>query len=129
MSDIYKLCGVAVIALCGVLLLREARSPFAEAAVSFFGVCIMARVAVNISELIRFLKELSAGSTAEDYIKLLLKAAGIAYITELTADICRDAGVVSIASYVEIFGKTELLMLSVPLISELCRLSISLLNL
>ena len=89
----------------------------------------MARVAVNISELIRFLKELSAGSTAEDYIKLLLKAAGIAYITELTADICRDAGVVSIASYVEIFGKTELLMLSVPLISELCRLSISLLKL
>lgn len=129
MSELIKLCGAALAALVGVLVLREAKSSLAETAASFFGICIMTRVLMNMSDLVTYLQSIAAGTNAQGYLKTLLKAAGIAYITEFTAGICRDSGVGSVASYVELLGRTELIMLSLPLMTELLELSFTLLKL
>lgn len=129
MNELYKICAAAVVSLSAVLVLRESNSSFAELVALFFGICVIARTVIGIAEVTNYLKELVDGSEAEGHLKVLLKAAGIAYITDFTADICRDAGVGNIATYVEFFGRCELLLLSLPLMSSLLELSFTLLKL
>ncbi|MEE0808715.1 MAG: SpoIIIAC/SpoIIIAD family protein [Acutalibacteraceae bacterium] len=49
------------------------------------------------------------------YFKTALKALGIAYLTNFTADICRDFGQSALASMAELAGKCAIFVLSVPL--------------
>jgi stage III sporulation protein AD len=47
---------------------------------------------------------------------ILLKALGVAFLTETAASVCRDSGETGLATWVEIAGKLEILLLSFPLI-------------
>lgn len=47
---------------------------------------------------------------------LLLKALGVAFLTETAASVCRDSGESGLAGWVETAGKLEILLLSFPLI-------------
>jgi stage III sporulation protein AD len=47
---------------------------------------------------------------------LLLKALGLAFLTETAASVCRDSGETGLATWVETAGKLEILLLSFPLI-------------
>ena len=54
-----------------------------------------------------------------DYIKILFKALGICYLTEFSADICRDCKENAVASAAEVFGKIQLVVLSLPLFESI----------
>ncbi len=51
------------------------------------------------------------------YLETILKIIGIAYITELGANVTRDAGLNSIAGKIELAGKIFILLLAIPIIS------------
>ena len=53
------------------------------------------------------------------YIKLLVKIIGITYLAEISADLCRDAGAGVLASQMELFGKTSILVLCMPIMTSL----------
>lgn len=53
------------------------------------------------------------------YIGVILKIIGIAYISEFCTQICQDAGENSIASKIELGGKVLIMLISVPIITEL----------
>lgn len=129
MSELYKVCASAVVSLLAVLLLRQTEQSFGELAGVFFGVCIMSRVILGIAEIWDYLRAITGTSLEEARLGTLLKAAAIALATDFTADICRDAGVGNIASCVELFGRCELILLSLPLVTELIGLAFTLLRL
>ena len=52
-------------------------------------------------------------------VTLIFKALGICYLTQFSADICRDCGESAVASAAEIFGRIQLVLLSLPLFEEL----------
>ena len=54
-----------------------------------------------------------------EYITILFKALGICYITQFSADICRDCNETAIASAAEILGKIQLIVLALPLFEQL----------
>jgi stage III sporulation protein AD len=56
-------------------------------------------------------------------VSILLRALGITYLTSISADICRSSGEASVAGYIESAGRVELLLLAVPLFSELFELA------
>ena len=56
---------------------------------------------------------------AEPYFILLVKVIGVAMVTQLAVDTCRDAGQQAIATKVEIAGRVTILSLSLPLFQEL----------
>ena len=128
MNEIVKLCGAAVLTLAATLILKDSRAPHPEIAVLFFGILVLSRLIFNIGDVVEYLKKISEGTAAESYLTTLLKAAGIAYLADLTADMCRNSGEHGIASYVEIAGKTELIILALPLMSELLDLAVGMLN-
>lgn len=57
--------------------------------------------------------------TAADYSAILLRAIGVAWLTHLTAELCRDCGESTLAGGVETLGKLEILALSLPLVETL----------
>lgn len=60
---------------------------------------------------------LSASQTA-----VVAKAAGICCVTQLAADLCKDAGHTALCTAVMLAGKTALLLLCIPLIDPLLHL-------
>ena len=53
------------------------------------------------------------------YIKLLLKVLGITYLSEISANLCKDAGAATMASQIELFGKLSILVLCMPIVNSL----------
>ena len=53
------------------------------------------------------------------YVKILIKVIGITYLTEFSANFCKDAGASMMASMVELFGKFGILILCMPIITAL----------
>ena len=53
------------------------------------------------------------------YLSTLLKMAGITYVAEFAAGICKDAGYGSLGNQIEIFGKLSILGLSMPVLLAL----------
>lgn len=53
------------------------------------------------------------------YLQQLIKGLGICFITQLTCDICEDSGQKAISTKVELAGKFCILLLALPIFSEL----------
>ena len=76
--------------------------------------------AVRNDDLKTYLNQISElTNVSKEYIKILLKITGITFICEITSDICKDCGYVAISNQVQIFGKISILVISLPIFSEL----------
>lgn len=50
------------------------------------------------------------------YIAILIKMIGITYVSEFSANLCKDAGYQAMAGQIEMFGKLSILAISMPVI-------------
>ena len=82
-----------------------------------------------ITPLIAYLRRLLDNSAVNTYAEPVLKSLGIAILTQCCADICKDCGENGIATGVELIGKIEILILSLPLIDDILELAGRLLSL
>lgn len=133
MSDTsYKLFGAAVLAVLAIMIIRK-QSP--DTAITLRLVATVALAAVSIlaiEPIVEYVRELS--DTLGDAEKIgvacevLLKTLGISILTHVTATVCRDSGEGSIAYYVELGGKIEILLLSLPLIREMIDTTLTLME-
>ncbi len=57
-----------------------------------------------------------------EYIKILLKILGIAYIAEFTSSLCKDAGQTAIAGQIDFASKVSMLVLSMPVLVSLLKM-------
>ena len=71
---------------------------------------------------------LEAGGVSSAYLSVVLKAAGICFITQLTADTCRDAGETALAGKAELAGRVLMLLTAVPLLEDVLTLVTTLVN-
>lgn len=86
-------------------------------AASAFLLVIAAAQSTNIIETVNDLA--SKANINHQYIKIMFKAVGVCYITQLTKDICKDAGETALAERVDVLGKISITVLSLPLVLEL----------
>lgn len=117
---LFKVCGVALISAMLITLLRKLGSEQAVMLKLISGVAVAALSVAAISPVIEFIRELSAMSeSVADYAELMLRALSVAITTHVCAVVCRDCGEGSLASYVEMGGKVEILLLSLPYVKGL----------
>lgn len=75
---------------------------------------------LRISDIIEIVDSLSGmTSISKDYIKILLKITGITFVSEISSDIAKDCGYLAVANQVQIFGKLTVLVVSLPVFTEL----------
>ena len=59
-----------------------------------------------------------SGTNSKTYFTVALKALGISYITNFSADLCRDYGLSALAQSAETVGKVTIFALSIPLMES-----------
>ena len=110
--------GIALVGLVALLMLRQYKpewTAFVRIAVTVVAVGMLMTLAGTVLSFVTELTEGTAPLDGETW-SILLKALGIAFITETAASICRDSGEGTLAGWVEMAGKLEILLLSFPLI-------------
>ena len=80
---------------------------------------VLAAVIPYIVKVIASIKELSSySSMGERYLEPILKITGIAYISQIGAELCSDSGEKALASRVEMAGKIAIGAITIPIARE-----------
>lgn len=82
---------------------------------ALYGVSSLESIIERIAEL-----QESIG-VGEEYLTILLKMVGIAYLTQLVVSICRDAGNGAVAGQINMLGKISMLLVSFPVLEALLK--------
>lgn len=106
--------------LIGVLLaikLKSLNNPlwmYLSIGVSLF---VFGYILSKLSFVMDFLDDVTGDIGLESaYFEILIKIVGISYLCEFTANICKEAGFVAVASQVEVGGKLTMMVMSMPIL-------------
>lgn len=114
--DNYIVAIFAMVAVVLGLVLRQSRPEYTNFLSMAAGVGIAIMVMGKLRLVVDGLKQIMASIPwNQEYFLTFLKMAGIAYVTEFAADICRDNGSSTMANQLQIFGKLSILVLSLPI--------------
>ena len=110
--------GIAMVGVVALLILRTQRpewAPLLRMAVTVVALGLTLSLASTVLGYVTELANATGGLDQEGG-PILLKALGVAFLTEIAASVCRDSGETGLATWVETAGKLEVLLLSFPLI-------------
>lgn len=133
MSDtLFKLFGGALLCVMLLVILRKESPDTALTAKMTMGV-ILAAVCVGamlpiVEYIVEVSEEILESEGLGSAVSVLLKALGVAILTHICATVCRDSGEGSITYYVELGGKIEIMLLSLPLLREMLDIALELLE-
>ena len=117
MIDIVK---IGMLSVAGVLLaipLKKEKSEYSLLISIIICVFVFFFVITKIQVIFEFVERLEEMIAIEsDYIVIILKMIGIAYVAEFAIGVCKDAGFGAIGGQVETFAKMSILVVSLPLL-------------
>lgn len=110
--------GLALVGLVALLMLKQYKPEWATFVRIAVTVVSVGMLLTLVGTALAYVTELTEGTGALDSEtwSILLKALGIAFVTETAASVCRDSGEGTLAGWVELAGKLEILLLAFPLI-------------
>ena len=114
-----KIGGLALVCLVALLVLRQIKPEWGalvRMAAAVVAAGFILTMVSSVLGLVDDLSTVSGGAMPADTWSILLKALGVAFLTEIAASICRDSGESGLAGWVEMAGRVEILLLSFPLI-------------
>lgn len=116
---------IAVLGLVTIFLTMIAGSVKRE-----YGIAVMIGAAIllgvysssSIELVITRIREFeSAIGLEKEYLDILLRMLGIAYLTQFVVSLCRDAGNGAVAGQVGIVGKISMMLVSFPVLEALLK--------
>lgn len=118
--DIIKIIGIGLIALIIIIIVKQYRPEFTIYVSLVAGALILLMVMDKIGGIIDLLTSLSNKTAINnEFLVLLIKITGIAFLTEFAVSICKDSGEVAIANKVDLGGKIIIISMSIPIIASL----------
>ena len=120
--NIVEICGIAVIGLTAIMVLRTIRPEYAMLAGILTGLILLAAAVLESSSVIGYIQDMTDSTGFSLYSSVILKSLGIGILAQTTADICRDSGETAIASKVEFAAKIIILLLAIPILKTLLEL-------
>ena len=116
--DIVQIVLISMVASLLYIILKDIQPTFAFLILLLTSIAIILVVIRQIQAIILLLQTLGEKASVDStYIHTILKIIGIAYVTELGANITKDAGLSSVASKLELAGKIFILLLAIPIIT------------
>lgn len=128
MTESLKICAIGIVFAIICVLVKTYRSEFAITTRLAGIIVIFGGIIFFLSPIVEYLKKLMGQALSLEYMEIILKTLAIAYMTQLSSELCRDCGENNIASGIEIAGKIEIIILSLPLIDKIISLSEELLS-
>ena len=114
---------LAIVSVCLILAVKNQRPEIAILLSIMAGVTILLMCIPIIRDIITGVNEISKITSVNmQSLEILMKTAGVVYITEFAAGICKDANEEGISLKVRIAGKVVILGMAMPLLMEILRL-------
>ena len=118
--DVIKIIGVGLISLIIIIIVRQYKPEFTLYISLLAGALILLFIMDKIGGIIDLLTTLSNKTAINnEFLTLLIKITGIAFLTEFAVSICKDSGESAIASKIDMGGKVIIVSMSIPIISIL----------
>ena len=126
--EIVKIVGIALVALIIIIMLRQYRPEYAIFISILTGILILFLVMDKLTGIINLIQSINDKfSINTQFIAILIKITGIAFLSEFAVSICKDSGEAAIASKIELGSKIVIISMSVPIISSLLELILKIL--
>lgn len=123
-----KICVLALLCAIACVVIKTYQSGFIVPTRIAGLVLIFGVIAIAIAPIITYLKKIMGMSISIENAGIVIKSISIAYITQITSEICSDCEEASLARSVDTIGKIEILVLGLPLVEEIIKLSEELLS-
>lgn len=118
--DIIKIIGIGLISLIIIIIVRQYKPEFTLYISLLAGALILLFIMDKVGAIIELLTTLSSKTAINnEFLELLIKITGIAFLTEFAVSICRDTGESAIANKIDMGGKVIIVSMSIPIISSL----------
>ena len=118
--DIVKIIGIGLTATIVIIIIRQYKPEFTLYVSLLAGALILIFLMDKIEGIIDLLTTLSNKTVINnEFLVLLIKITGIAFLTEFAVSICKDSGESAIANKIDIGGKVIIVSMSIPIISSL----------
>ena len=120
MNEIVTVAGIAVASAGAAVLLKQYKPEYAFGISVAAGAIFLLFIAVRAGEIIDEINAFASASgiNSENY-GIVLRCLGVCLVTNAAAETCKDCGQSSIASKLVIAGKALVLIIALPLFSEL----------
>ncbi len=126
--EIIKIIGIALIALIIIIMLKQYKQEYAIFISILTGILILFLVMDRLTGIINLIESIQDKfSINTQFIALLIKITGIAFLSEFAISVCKDSGEAAIASKIEIGSKIIIISMSVPIISSLLEIILKIL--
>lgn len=121
--SIFSICALSLCTVFIILFLRQIKSEYTLPLVILLCVLLMKNAISMLSVNIGFFNELLNDGVFGNYSVMLMKTLGISLVVQSTSDICRDANESAVAAKIELVGKAEIMVISIPLIKEILEIT------
>ena len=118
--EIIKIAGIALTGVISAALLKSINKDISLYVILATAVIILIAVLGEISEIFSFIENIYDDITyGREFFPVIIKVLIIAYITDFTAQLCKDAGEGSIGSKVELAGKVIIFYVAMPILTAI----------
>ena len=117
--DMLKVCGIAMLCLAAVWLLRSWRAEMAFPVRAVGTVLIFGMILSAAQPILALIRGISEQSMPTEHGEILLSGLGISLLCALGAGICRDFGEGGLATAIESAGKIAIVLRALPLMQEI----------
>lgn len=112
--------GLAIVLIIIQMQLREHHQAWSVLISTTFTIVIVLILIPQLEQVIGLFNNLSAqAGVSIQYLAPVLKTIGIAYVSSLGAEVCRDADENAMATAVELAGKIVMLLVAMPVIQAI----------
>ncbi len=114
--------GIALVALIFGIFLRQHNKTVSLLLIIFASLMIFFETADTLSEIISALTDMASGmKETTAYLRIMFKVLGIALITQVISDLCRDSGESALAGQTEVAAKIIIVSLILPLLQTVIK--------
>ncbi len=121
-DSMVKIVAISIVAIIFILVLKPHNSHLALILTLLTSIIVFLFIMPFFQQVIDFLNSFSNYVDYKTlYLDVVLKIICVSYICEIAVELCKDAGINSIASKIELGGKVLIMVLSLPIIEEVLK--------
>ena len=128
MDIIIKIVAIGLITCLATLFVKPVRSDFAIFIAIAGGLVILFLILGYVSEIYDVFKNIIAATGVSSQLyKILIKIIGIGYLVEFAIGICNDTGNSSLGDKILLGGKIVVMVMALPIVTNILQIIIGLL--
>lgn len=121
--EILKIAALALAAVILIVLVKNYKPEFGIFVAMGCSILILYFLADSLKYAFSYISDIYGRlEYGKSYFPIVIKVLAVAYITEFTSQLCKDAGESSIASKVELAGKVIIFCVAIPVFISILNL-------